>query len=775
MRQRDDWRLPALPQALNIAGIGKPQAGFRTLDEIMGQTKPSTPKSNKPILPPWPAVEGFRSIDNFDIRGLLARLTISTRTRRWRILSDREMEYIDLAARKFRESPYAIQSPCDPIFISNRTHNFSMRFADTGGDEIGETWRERSTNCIKQIDRDFPTVKEALLAFNGRLFAAGGAIFRRLNTLRNTSSDIDIFMIDPDIESSVISEIEKQHKATELLLDAITFMSDLWMHTYSKETPQDEYHVLVSRGEFVTTLYLCSQGTDSKIQFIHRVYPNIGSVLGGFDLTPCMVGFDGYSILALEIGAWSALGCINIIDISRRSTSFEYRLQKYAQYCHTIFPGLPNEITPAQCLDWKTPEEAFDAVRTIIKLNGYRVCNNSERIDETFVVPNKVAKPNESAKTHFLRELMEFCTDRGFHIDTATLNLTPIGTADVERGELFDLIRKSLFKSGYLVADDNYLQCVDFSRGVDNEGLLHQVNKILHLKRLDINVGGGYFNGGSFNIRVPRDVESYELVDMSDYSTWFIPEMDPNFVAPSDYHDTKVDPHYAVVNNTSLLITNNLGGVTSLAIFKSPGTEIPVESFDGSPHRGPKAPYRLSMEAMTDRVINVKNRQDIRNQLVKSFAEVFIGDIEHVLEYYRSLVENRDLYHDVRSAGYDFLFRRSPLDVRNSIINMQTIPDWVTFDREIAQKVSIVVNNLQGVKWITSNPGRQWTSSINPIVADPRDWYGEYYRPYLINRPELVFTLKLFRKRRDNYFGIMGRYVFGYLMDFVLWADSMHV
>lgn len=583
-------------------------------------------------------------------------------------------------------------------------------------------------------------------------------------------------MIDPDVESSTISEIEKQHKATELLLDAITFMSDLWMHTYSKESPQDEYHLLVSRGEFVTTLYLCSEGTDSKIQFIHRVYPNIGSVLGGFDLTPCMVGFDGYNILGLEIGAWSALGCINIIDISRRSTSFEYRLQKYAEYCHTIFPGLPSEVTPAQCLDWKTPEQAFEEVRRIIRFNGYRMSNERDSIDGTYVVPNRVPLPIGNDQLHLIQELVDLCADRGFRIDASTLKLTPVGTADVDKRELFDLIRKSFFKSGYLIADDNSLDSVNFSRGVNNGDLLHNVSKILHLKRLDINVSDSYRHGRAFNIRVPRDaVMTYDLVDVSDYSTWFIPETDPNFVAVSDYHDTKVDPHYAVVNNTSMLITNSLGGVTSLVIFKSPRTEISVELFDGALHKGPKAPYRLSMEAMTDRVINVKNRQDIRTQLVKSFGEVFIGDIQHVLKYYRSLLENQDLYNDVRVSGYNFLFRRSPPDVRDSIINMQIIFDWKTFDRDIAQKVQTTANNLAGIKWITSNPGRQWTSSINPIVADPRDWYGEYYRPYLINRPELVFTLKLFRKRRDNYFGVMGRDVFGYLMEFILWADSMHV
>jgi hypothetical protein len=29
--------------------------------------------------------------------------------------------------------------------------------------------------------------------------------------------------------------------------------------------------------------------------------------------------------------------------------------------------------------------------------------------------------------------------------------------------------------------------------------------------------------------------------------------------------------------------------------------------------------------------------------------------------------------------------------------------------------------------WITTDPGTQLTSSINPIIAEPQDWYGTYY------------------------------------------------
>jgi len=32
------------------------------------------------------------------------------------------------------------------------------------------------------------------------------------------------------------------------------------------------------------------------------------------------------------------------------------------------------------------------------------------------------------------------------------------------------------------------------------------------------------------------------------------------------------------------------------------------------------------------------------------------------------------------------------------------------------------------ITWVTKNPGRQWTSSFNPVLSDPKDWYGKMYK-----------------------------------------------
>jgi hypothetical protein len=71
-----------------------------------------------------------------------------------------------------------------------------------------------------------------------------------------------------------------------------------------------------------------------------------------------------------------------------------------------------------------------------------------------------------------------------------------------------------------------------------------------------------------------------------------------------------------------------------------------------------------------------------------------------------------------------------------------------------AMKTNAIIceQKLIGIKWITQNPGRQWTSSINPIVADPREWYGEHYIPVLTGIPtDIEATLRLLRKKNINW------------------------
>lgn len=70
---------------------------------------------------------------------------------------------------------------------------------------------------------------------------------------------------------------------------------------------------------------------DGKYQIIHRLYKDKEEILHGFDIGSSSVGFDKENIYFTELSKFSyEYGC-NIVDTSRRSTSYEHRLQKYFQ------------------------------------------------------------------------------------------------------------------------------------------------------------------------------------------------------------------------------------------------------------------------------------------------------------------------------------------------------------------------------------------------------------------------------------------------------------
>eukprot|EP00698_Gefionella_okellyi_P010831 TRINITY_DN2842_c0_g1_i1.p1 TRINITY_DN2842_c0_g1~~TRINITY_DN2842_c0_g1_i1.p1 ORF type:complete len:1539 (-),score=330.01 TRINITY_DN2842_c0_g1_i1:264-4880(-) len=66
------------------------------------------------------------------------------------------------------------------------------------------------------------------------------------------------------------------------------------------------------------------------IQVILRRYSSPAEILMGFDLDACAVGYDGTRVLALPRCHRAITRQYQIVDLSRRSPSYEYRLIKYA-------------------------------------------------------------------------------------------------------------------------------------------------------------------------------------------------------------------------------------------------------------------------------------------------------------------------------------------------------------------------------------------------------------------------------------------------------------
>lgn len=192
------------------------------------------------------------------------------------------------------------------------------------------------------INKKHPFTKELLIKFNGHIVACGGAVTKNLisNNYNNyvqhhnpNSEDIDIFFYNLNNED-----------ASKLRIEIIEFLVNKW------KNDNEKVKITILRNEFVTTIYFIIKKDEYSreiysYQLIHRIYPNISSIIGGFDINVCMIAYDGNEVYTTPLGNWALKNHTVIIDTKRRSTSFEYRLCKYYDYGFNIlFPGLTQEI-----------------------------------------------------------------------------------------------------------------------------------------------------------------------------------------------------------------------------------------------------------------------------------------------------------------------------------------------------------------------------------------------------------------------------------------------
>lgn len=92
---------------------------------------------------------------------------------------------------------------------------------------------------------------------------------------------------------------------------------------------------------------------DTRIQVIFRHYKTASEILHGFDLGSAAAGFDGDQVLLTELGQFAYEYCHNIIDTTRRSATYEARLDKYIKRgFDVIMPDLDINKLPTRNLEY---------------------------------------------------------------------------------------------------------------------------------------------------------------------------------------------------------------------------------------------------------------------------------------------------------------------------------------------------------------------------------------------------------------------------------------
>lgn len=169
------------------------------------------------------------------------------------------------------------------------------------------------------IERNYPLVYELLKLSNGRISLCGGSIVNLIFQGYN-GADWDLFFHCDSVE-----------EADELLNDCMDYIQQ---NVKSKIT--------YSRSQGVQTVNY----NRKNIQFIRRIYKSKDQVLLGFDLAGSRLGYNIKDGLFATIDGAMALAMKSFaIDVTRRSLSFRYRIEKYLRKQFTILlPGLPEVL-----------------------------------------------------------------------------------------------------------------------------------------------------------------------------------------------------------------------------------------------------------------------------------------------------------------------------------------------------------------------------------------------------------------------------------------------
>lgn len=207
---------------------------------------------------------------------------------------------------------------------------------------------------LKPFRKAFPFVDTILNAFPGKLIVAGGSVFKSYQSKEHRHNkrleecDNDFFFINctteeveqiirfaikllkrpvdhikhlvGKVKQDVIDGNREQHV---LCIDRCQTTTTIYYATARDEQDDDDFDRLNSIAEYHWSEY------GGKMQFIHRIYPSAASVIGAFDIGVCMGFYDSTDFYATPLGAWSIATQTIILDVSRRSTSFEHRIMKY--------------------------------------------------------------------------------------------------------------------------------------------------------------------------------------------------------------------------------------------------------------------------------------------------------------------------------------------------------------------------------------------------------------------------------------------------------------
>ncbi|KAJ3117998.1 Protein mono-ADP-ribosyltransferase parp4 [Phlyctochytrium bullatum] len=290
-----------------------PQIGFVAADIVQRYGQPP---------------EGFEMFTTFDE-------SINSKEREYRELfvSDRTNPALSdpylLLEDLFEISP----TPYTKIPLSADEENYYFVFKDALEDSpesvIAPTYADFIRNWRKLTHGMFDHVN-----FDN-VFVAGGAVLAALQPdLQGLeegpyfNTDIDVFLYGLPLEKvkAKIAEVFEAIQRAAVGKGTPPVAHDGEPMAFNNYTDKD---IIVIRN--LRSLTLIPQYPRRQIQIIFRLFKSPAEVLMGFDIDSCCFGFDGRRVYGLPRAVRALTKRYNLVDITRRSASYEYRLFKYAK------------------------------------------------------------------------------------------------------------------------------------------------------------------------------------------------------------------------------------------------------------------------------------------------------------------------------------------------------------------------------------------------------------------------------------------------------------
>ena len=387
---------------------------------------------------------------------------------------------------------------------------------------------------VKQYSRYFSAVK-----FDNILIAGGcvtGVLFQQHSFLEN---DVDIFIYGLNQKQAdmkvkqLIQQIYQSYK-DDLLSQYLKKINNEGMNRQS--LTNEEIAMVLAENPSINNIrnrYCLSLEFDNlKIQIIFRLYRSISEILHGFDLGSSAIGYDGKQVYFTSLSRFSYEYLSNIVDTTRRSTTYEHRLEKYYQRgFQIILPYLDIKKLPTRYLKYRLPE----------------VCQLPYFVfSYTGLQGNKI----------HLQKLIEWGPNVN-HTDEEKPDSDYL-PAEVDEYKVFYLNLKNLVKRGY----DFYY----YSERM-NLDILTDPPYITSSRVIDFydSIGKRIFNGSNFNAKI--------------FSTYFSPELIPDIV-----NQLFIEKNYKYLNQMiqkqKQLILNRLQKIREMNhsqinwITKNPGSQL---------------------------------------------------------------------------------------------------------------------------------------------------------------------------------------------------------